>query len=452
MKKNDVNNDKKPNAFHQVFSYFSKFRYPLLLFGLGIWILSPILGIIPLLLFSQIHISRLVTKNKPKQNLLSLNSLSLFLVLFTITVTASTYEVISDLQVYVQVYEGLGNRPFFEYMNAMGMEPMTFIIPNFIKLVFNANAYSFILVQALTINLAFMLIAIRFLPSYYPTIILFNITSVAYFTQIFLMRQFYALIFLLLFIYTFSLWQKVVLALLAMFTHSSPFIFIAAGMITLPLSNNYTQLKFNLKAMSVLKRFLNNLIRNNFFFYGSLIFIIIGLPTFFVLVANSSTLQAIFPDLAIRVERYEGAYNYSLGVSEDLWKVVIFDICFLLTSLTMIKFKDEDVYCYSWSITFLVNVIALFAFYYFLPAFGRLVFFLSGLSGFFYTIIFNSTKLTHKLNLFSSIIFMAVITKILYFCYRMIVGSRLSQYFIWSGNPLNANMFDYIQYLYAGIN
>ncbi|MDH6099444.1 EpsG family protein [Anabaenopsis sp. FSS-46] len=449
--KND-RNDKKPNVFHQVFSYFSKFRYPLLLFGLGIWILSPILGIIPLLLFSQIHISRLITKNKQKQNIFSLNYLSLFLVLFTITITASTYEVISDLQVYVQVYEGLGNQPFFEYMNVMGMEPVTFIIPNFIKLVFNGNAYSFILVQALTINLAFMLIAIRFLPSYYPTIILLNITSATYFIQMFLMRQFYALIFLVLFIYTFSLWQKVILALLAMLTHSSSFIFIAVGMITLPLSNNYTQVKFKLKAMSVLKRFLKNLIRNNFFLYGSFIFLIIGLPTFFVLVANSSTLRAIFPNLVSSVEHYEGLYNYSLGLTENLWKGVIFDICFLITSLTMIKFKDEYVYCYSWSITFLVNVIALFAFYYFLPAFGRLVFFLSGLSGFFYTIMFNSTKLTHKFNLFSSIIFMAIITKILYFSYRIIVGYRLSQYNLWSGNPLNANMFDYIQYLYAGLN
>ncbi|QOV21575.1 hypothetical protein [Anabaenopsis elenkinii] len=234
-----------------------------------------------------------------------------------------------------------------------------------------------------------------------------------------------------------------------MLTHSSSFIFIAVGMITLPLSNNYTQVKFKLKAISVLKRFLNNLIRNNFFLYGSLIFMIIGLPAFFVLVANSSTLQAIFPNLAIRVERYEGLYNYSLGLSEDLWKGVIFDICFLLTSLTMIKFKDEDVYCYSWSITFLVNVIALFAFYYFLPAFGRLLFFLSGLSGFFYTIMFNSTKLTHKLNLFSSIIFMAIITKVLYFSYRMVRGGGGR---IWSDNPLNANIFDYIEHLYAMFN
>lgn len=449
--RSDVNNYNQPNIFHQVFSLFSNFRYPLLLFGIVIWILSPILGIIPLLLFSQIHISRLVTKNKPKQNLLSLNSLSLLLVLFTITVTASTYEVIGDLQAYVEVYEGLGNEPFFEYMNVWGMEPVTFIIPNYIKLLFNGNAYSFILVQALTINLAFMLIAIRFLPSYYPTIILLNITSTTYFIQMFLMRQFYALIFLVLFIYTFSLWQKVILALLAMFTHSSSFIFIAVGMITLSLSNNYTQVKFKLKAMSV-KRFLNNLIRNNFFLYGSLIFIIIGLPTFFVLIANNSTLQAIFPNLAIRIERYEGLYNYSLGLTEDLWKGVIIDIFFFLTSLTMIKFKDEDVYCYSWSIAFLVNFIALFAFYYFLPAFGRLVFFLSGLPGFFYTIMFNSTKLTHKFNLFSSIIFMAIITKILYFCYRIIVASRSGQSILWSGNPLNANMFDYIQYLYAGLN
>ena len=448
--RSDVNNYKKPNIFHQVFSLFSNFRYSILLFGLSIWTLSPILGIIPLLLFSQIHISRLVTTNKPKQNILSLNSLSLFLVLFTITITASTYQVISDLKAYVEIYKGLGNQPFFEYIATKAMEPVTFIIPNFIKLLFNSNAYSFILVQALTMNLAFMLIAIRFMPSYYPTIILLNITSGNYFIQMFLMRQFYGLIFLVFFIYTFSLWQKVILLSLAMFTHSSLFLFIAPAMIALPLSDNSTQVKFQFKTMRILKRFFNNLVRNNFFFYGSLIFIIIGLPTFLVLVKSSSILQAIFPYLSARLEFYNDD-NYLLGLTKDLWKSVIVDICFLLTSLLMIKFKDEDVYCYAWSIMFLLSVVALFAFYYFLPAFGRSVYFLNGLSGFFYTIIFNSRKLTHKLNLFSSIMFMAIITKVLYFSYRIVSGSLAGQYPIWSGNPLNANMFDYIQYLYRGL-
>ena len=449
--RSDVNNYKKPNIFHQVFSLFSNFRYSILLFGLSIWTLSPILGIIPLLLFSQIHISRLVTTNKPKQNILSLNSFSLFLVLFTITIIASTYQVIGDLEAYVEIYKGLGKQPFFEYMTARSMEPVTFIIPNFIKLLFNSNAYSFILVQALTMNLAFMLIAIRFMPSYYPTIILLNITSGNYFIQMFLMRQFYGLIFLVFFIYTFSLWQKVILLSLAMFTHSSLFLFIAPAMIALPLSDNFTQVKFQFKTMRILKRFFNNLIRNNFFFYGSLIFIIIGLPTFLVLVGNNSNLQAIFPYLIVKIDRYKDSYNYLLGLSKDLWKSVIVDICFLLTSLLMIKFKDEDVYCYSWSIMFLVNLVALFSFYYFLPAFGRSVYFLAGLSGFFYTIVFNSKKLTHELNLFSSIMFMAIITKVLYFSYRIVAGSLAGQSQIWSGNPLNANMFDYIQYLYRGL-
>jgi hypothetical protein len=446
----DVNNYNKPNIFHQVFSLFYNFRYPLLLFGLSIWTLSPILGIIPLLLFSQIHISRLVTTNKPKQTLLSLNSLSLLLVLFTITITGSTYEVISDLTVYVEVYKELGNQPFFEYMTVRNMEPVTFIIPNFIKLLFDSNEYSFILVQALTMNLAFMVIAIRFMPSYYPTIILLNITSSNYFIHMLIMRQFYSFIFLVLFIYTFSWWQKIILALLAMFTHSSSFLFISVGMIALPLSDNFTQEKFQFKTMRVLKRFFNNLIRNNFFLYGSLILIIIGLPTFLVLIRDNDNLQAMFPHLYMRLKFYNDD-SYLLGLSEELWKTVIVDICFLLTSLLMIKFTDEDVYCYSWSIMFLLSVIALFAFYFFLPAFGRAVYFLSGLSGFFYTIIFNSRKLTHKLNLFSSIMFMAIITKVLYFSYRIVSGSLAGQSQIWSGNPLNANMFDYIQYLYRGL-
>jgi hypothetical protein len=440
----------KQNFFHYVFNSLDKFKYHLLLFGLAIWLLSPIFGIIPLLLFSQINVSQTVSKKNLKLRVFNFNSFSLLLVLFTVVVAASTHTVISDLQVYVEIYNGLGKMPLLEYMSSYKMEPITFIIPSLINWLFQPGEYSFILVQSLTMNLAFMLIAMKFMPSYYPTIILLNITSNSYFIQVFLMRQFYSFIFLVCFIYTFSLWKKIILFLLSISTHSGTLLFLCFSMISLFLKNNIQTENFNIKLINNLTSFFNKFIRQKIGFYGICFFAFILMPILFAFLKNDNSLiTSIFPTFSDRLEVY--GENNSLGLNQDIWKVMIFDICFLLTSVSMINFSDEEVSCYVWSIMLLLSIACLAAFYYILPAFGRLTYFLSGLSGFFYTIIFNSNQLTHRLNLFSSILFIAIFTKIGYFYYVIVLSSFSDSSFIFNGNPLGANIFNYFEYLYDGL-
>lgn len=436
------------NFFHIVFNSLDQIKYPILFFGLGLWILSPIVGIIPLLIFAQINVSKRVTKKQQKQSLFNGNFLSIFLVLFTITISASTYEITSDLQVYINVYKGLGIMPFFEYMESRNMEPITFIIPNLIKLLFDATENHFILVQALTMNLAFILIAIKFMPSYYPTIILLNITSVSYFTQLFLMRQFYSFIFLVIFIYTIGFWGKLLFSTLAIFTHSSSLFFIMVGIIFIPVTDNQKRKKSSFKLIKIFRKTINNFFRNKIFVYLFMIIIFSAIPILFLAIQNVSFLSQLLPVFSYKLLIYaERGDDFTLGLTENLWKTMIFDILILLPSVILIRPKNEKISSFVWSVIFIFSIICLISFYTFLPAFGRLMFLLSGLSGFFYTIILDSKQQIHKLNIFSALIFLAIFVKTLYFLYRVMRG-----FTIWNGEPLRADMIDYIQFLWSMIN
>lgn len=446
MRDYTCNKTEKYNFFHKVFNSLNKIKYAILFFGLGLWIFSPILGIIPLLIFAQINISKGLMKQK--QKFLHGNFLIIFLVLFTVTISASTYEVVSDLQVYVDVYNGLGRIPLFEYIKSRNMEPITFIIPNLIKLLFDANENHFILVQALTMNLAFILIAIKFMPSYYPTIILLNITSISYFTQLFLMRQFYSFIFLVIFIYSIRLWQKLLFSVLAIFTHSSSLLFIVVGMIFVPLINNQERKKLPFKLIKKIRTIINKIFRKKLFFYVFFIIIFTALPILFVAFQNFSFLRQLFPIFSYKLLLYFArGEDFTLGLKEELWKVVIFDILILLPSVILIRPKNEKVSSFVWSVMFVLCMICLVSFYTVLPAFGRFIFLLSGLSGFFYTILLDSKQQINKLNIFSSLIFAAIFVKTLYFLYRVIRG-----FSIWNGEPLRADIIDYIQFLWSMLN
>lgn len=445
------NKTEKYNFFHKVFNSLNKIKYAILFFGLGLWIFSPILGIIPLLIFAQINVSKGLMKQK--QKFLHGNFLIIFLVLFTVTISASTYEVVSDLRVYVNLYNDLGRIPFFEYMESRNMEPITFIIPNLIKVLFDANENHFILVQALTMNLAFTLIAIKFMPSYYPTIILLNITSVNYFLQVLVMRQFYSFIFLVIFIYTTRLWQKLLFSALAIFTHSSSLLFIVVGTIFIPLINNQERKKSPFKLIRKFRIIINNFFRKKIFVYVFFIMILTGIPILFVAVQNVSFLSQLFPIFSYKFLHYvDKGEDFTLGLKEDLWKGVIFEILILLPSVILIRPKNEKVSSFVWSVMFVFSIICLISFHTFLPAFGRFMFFLSGLAGFFYTILLDSKQQIHRPNIFSSLIFVAIFVKTLFFLYRTVLGSLRNTSSIWGGNPLGTDLVDYIQFLWSMIN
>jgi hypothetical protein len=223
------------SQFHTLFSYFSPFSAPLLLIGVLIYIISPIVGCIPLLIFIQIQISRKISKGKLFNNspfLYDKTNLTLIcLVIFATTIYGSTFEVYDDLANFVDTYNKLsgldisGFYNFFYGKNASRLEPMNFVIPHVFGMVFGHNENHFIIIQSFTFNLSFTLLACIFLSPFYPIVILINIISPFYFYNMFLMRQFYSFIFLIGMFFSPSTLISALLAYFAYLSHKSSLLY-----------------------------------------------------------------------------------------------------------------------------------------------------------------------------------------------------------------------------------
>ncbi|OBU76966.1 hypothetical protein [Cylindrospermopsis raciborskii] len=451
----------RQNCFHELFAYLGKLKYTILLLGLVIWLLSPMLGLIPLLIFSQIDVSQSVIKNTRKKNYI-LNYFCILAVLFTVTITASTYSVVGDLKQYTIIYDQLGGTNFFDFFKKINMEPVTFIIPDLVKRYFYLNRFDFILLQAITMNCAYFALARVFMPNYYPTVIMLNICSIAYFQQLFLMRQYYSFIFLVPFIYLVNWKYKLVLGLIALFTHSSTVIFtIPQIIVTMTITDQRVKHGKEdsisiLKLVQSFQRWLKKLLLDRFVLYVALLtitlsFILLTKSGFIsntqVLLGSNAFVQEVSPRLATTLSSYSNT-EYLLGLSRDLWKVAVIDIMFLPLLLVQIRFNREPLVCYSWVLAFASSAISLLLFYVGIPAFGRLVYFLSGLSGFFYTFVLKSSNLFHKRNFFSFAIFGAISAKIVYFYYFLFSFLRSdANPYLWGGHVIQANIYDYIEYL-----
>lgn len=450
------------NFLHIFFYSLNQIGYLFLLLGLMIWIICPIIGIIPLLTFTQIQVSKDLKKNKRKFKLSLINLFILLLVCFTFAISVSTRTITSDLSIYINNYESLGGSlSFWEYITLFNQEPLAYVIPNLLKTLFNANSDVFLLVQALTLNLGFIACAIIFMPYYYPIIILLNVTSATYFTQLHLMRQFYSFIFLVPFVYVISLRLKLIFASLAMATHSSSIPFLVIGIISSFLKESKFKTKDKFKSNQLfiifnkirlkIKNTTNRIIRNSVFTYILFLMLVISIPVVLFMMQRYGDilLQLIpVPGFGVKIDRYS-ELNSSIGFDQGLWKGILFELLFLIPSVIMLNFKKVGMLSYSWSLMLLVSGIYLLGSYFIANFMSRFMFLLSGLPGFFYTIILDSNQINYRGHLFANVILLAVFTKVNYFLYRIIKSSFESSSSIWEGNPLGANIVDYINYLYG---
>ena len=440
------------NHFHRLFSVFKPISNSILLISLIVWAICPIIGIIPLLIFSQINVSINARKSKFGFSLFSLTSFSLLLVFITLVVCSSTRRIESDLEEYVKVYLGLGEKPFLEYMKDVNMEPVTFIIPRIIKFIFNDDAMNFVIAQSLTLNFAFMMIAIICMPMYYPTIILLNITSPSYFEQLFLMRQFYSFIFLIPLIYFSGRGVKLILSLLCLFTHTSSLFFIPIALIPFGSFLSTDERGGNINSSKNTKKkilkFIYKMLKRKIVFYGIVLFLCISV-SFLLLIGTQyiDLIGSIFPQFLPKIDAYSDSENL-LGLSpERLWKALIFDILFLTLLIALMDLKNASKSFYTWSILFIFSALSLVCFYYVQPSFGRLTCLLGGLSGFFYTIILSSDNMSKKLDLKLGLMFAAILIKCSYFIYLIYANSNANLSSLWGGNPFGKNAVDYIDYL-----
>jgi len=206
----------------------SELRMPTLFFGLAMWVVTPIMGNIFLLLSIQLDLL------KPKihqSKLLTINNFLLILVVFTTTIYISSIEVFADTRVYLDVYQTLDTKGIFD--NIFFKERYEFVLFLFlypIHILTNGSEYLCLFLFSLIANstLAFYL-SKKLSKKYYPTLLIIVFSTYYYYSQVFYMRQFLSIMLVLMALVSIdSNWLLFILwSFLAIFAHLSSAMYIA---------------------------------------------------------------------------------------------------------------------------------------------------------------------------------------------------------------------------------
>ena len=214
--------DKIKNIHH-----LSELRLPMLFFGLAMWVVTPIMGNIPILLSIQLD---LLKSKQPKSKLLTLNNLLLVLVVLSVSVYISSIEVFADTKVYLDVYrtldtKGIFDNLFFKDRYEFGL----FLLLYPIHILTDGSEYLCLFLFSLISNLTLVFyISKKFYSKYYPTLLIIVFSTFFYYSQVFYMRQFLSILLVLMAIVSLeSNWILFLLwSFLAIFSHLSSAIYI----------------------------------------------------------------------------------------------------------------------------------------------------------------------------------------------------------------------------------
>jgi hypothetical protein len=219
--------------------------YTLLCWGITVWLMVPILGIFPMLLYIQLDL--LTNKRKKKHNNL-LDNFILVLIVLSLSIFCSSLTVYSDTEVYVDTYKSLDWNELFNLSYGNGLEFMTFVLAYPIHSLTNGSPYWFLLNQSLIINaLVVFVISKKISEKYYPLLLIIVFATSWYYTQVFLMRQVLSLTFLLLAIVNIkSRIEFFIYSLLSFFSHISSFPYIILLIIIKTISSTRMKIDNNL--------------------------------------------------------------------------------------------------------------------------------------------------------------------------------------------------------------
>jgi len=205
----------------------SELKLPVLFFGFAVWVSFPIIGIFPMLLSVQLDLLR---PSKKSSKLLSLNNLILVLVVLTLATYISAFDVFADTKSYLDIYTSLDrNAPWDNYIAEDRFEVILFFFFAFVHYLSNESIFWCLFSFALFNNaLITFYISKKLSPRYYPTLLIILFSTFFYYSQIFYMRQFLALVFIMAAIASMeSSWIIFWLfAILAVFSHTSSVIFV----------------------------------------------------------------------------------------------------------------------------------------------------------------------------------------------------------------------------------
>lgn len=425
-------------GIHSFFSALFNLMGPaLLLFGLSLWLIVPILGLFPILIYAQASLSNQVYQNRiPKTKILIL-----LIVLFTLTCYSSSIFRYGDTAVYISVNKELLTHPFFEYLDEIDLEPVSFVVPRFISILTNGDPSWFLLTQSLSMNLATIAYAVFFLPQIYPLIIFVNIAAGGWMLQLFYMRQAYALIFLIPAIHTRHIWLKVLLAFLALKTHSSSLIFL----IPLLLSQIF------LLSSTINDKKKTSTAKPKQVIFGLFFVVLASVPIFYnpLISYFGSALDSLGSEnLQVRLDRYQDIIGWDVSLINLI--IPLSNAFLILFFILRSSFRYKSREFFDWLFCSLSVISSLAWSILSISFLGRAVWYLNAVPGFFYFTIFLSEKLSSKkLNIFSLSLMLAVVFQLLIFVYRLIRSQELSESLVgqfvtfWDGRPLDADITDY---------
>ncbi|MBF2057336.1 MAG: EpsG family protein [Cyanobacterium sp. T60_A2020_053] len=447
-------------AILQLFASFKSYQLIVLFIGLFFLLYIPILSLIPLLIYLQIEESDLalqqnILDNKFQQLLqkrtLKFNIVAiLFTCILILSIYNSTIFVYGDTQRYFQWFQDIFNLNLIkslEYLRQIGQEPTTLITIKYIMLFLGLDSNSFLLFSAFLINSSFIILTYKFVPKYYPLVILINVMSYGYYNQLFYFRQTFSFVFIIIFLFTENFLLFSSLFVVTFITHSTSLLLTPLLFFKLSSGN----LQFIQKSLASNKnKYLLGVILTG----STITLILFGREVLFFLLSilsafGNNTLQG-------RANLYlSGNENFQsretlLIINLIIFLIYIFNINFNKTSN---NFKNNPA-LYNLLIYFITLLIS-FLIVFFVGFNFRLVYFLTCLTGFFYLIPIMSNQIQTKniqyyLFLTQLCLTSAVFIRNLYreqaTNFNAFLQERIGQVTFWEARPLNADLFDYIKH------
>jgi hypothetical protein len=407
---NNLNNQTPGMSLHQVFSELYKFKYIILTTSLVLWSIIPILGIFFLLLYCQINISGNKIKDK---NITFANVIPIILVLFTIITYNASITPIGDTDAYIKFYKSLNFGPLFNISDPFNKEPVSFILPQLVSKLTNGDEFSFLLLQSATINTLLTIYSKIFVPEFYPIIMIINIFSNGYYFQLFWMRQFYSFLFLIpsVFINS-SILLNSLLIYISFLTHN------ASGIFFIPLfvekiSNTIKQ-KFRFQ--------INKIQPSSMKIIMITIFIIILFMTKF-LVEPVISIMGNQEQFYGKINDYSGAaaaeFTQTFSLASQLRP--FFDYVMIIIFIFNSDFSKINSIYFRWLLVFLMMIFFQFAVYT-VGFNGRISALFYCLPGFFYNIPIYSGKLDGSINIYTYMILLSLVLRIIYFTGSIVIS------------------------------
>lgn len=424
-------------------------RLPILFFGFAVWIVTPIMGIFFLLLSIQLY---LITPNVRKPKFVSLTNILLVLVVLSISIYVSSFEVFADTRNYLDVYETIDKKGIFN--NQYVLDRFEFVLFAFLYLIHiltNGSEYWCLLLFSLFINtMVTFCISKKLSAKYYPTLLILVFSTQFYYSHIFYMRQFLSIVFMsMAFAYLESSWLIFAFcSFLALFSHFSIALYIAICI--------FSKAIFSIRKKIRIKYHKTN----KLFFYILLCFVFLIVLYFGIQVYSNpqaiysyvSSILELLPqrDLSSSIQSRVDVYD---GRDTELFSLTIFRVIAIACIAAFMVIRGYKKLTPKILSLNLIYILSLFQMSFILvTGFNqRLAFFFLAFYGLLFHIGLNKENKIKPFGVISSLtIFAAAANTFSFLSVQTAMIDSVGWKFF-EGQPLSMSLYDYILYFFQSI-